>query len=85
MLPMLRCFAKPIVCNCLEKLIEALSIRTRPATCSAPAVRLCLKQFYKDHYFLSRDVLQLNKILLRSLPHFALLAAAALMVQLKMN
>lgn len=25
-------------------------------------VRLCLKQFHKDHYFVSRDVLQLNKI-----------------------
>lgn len=41
--------------------MEALSIRTRPATCFVSAVRLCLKQFHKDHYFLSRDVLQLNK------------------------
>lgn len=65
--------------------MEALSIGTRPATRSVPAVGLCLKQFHKDHYFPSQDVLQLNKILLHSFPRFAALAAAALMVQLKMN
>lgn len=65
--------------------MEALSIGTRPATRSVPAVGLCLKQFHKDHYFPSQDVLQLNKILLYSFPRFAALAVAALMVQLKMN
>lgn len=65
--------------------MEALSIRTGPATCFVSAVRLCLKQFHKDHYFLSQDVLQLNKILPRSFLLFILLTAAALMVQLKMN
>jgi len=42
--------------------MEALSIRTRPATCFVSAVRLCLKQFHKDHYFLSQDVFQRNEI-----------------------
>lgn len=59
--------------NCVllfRKLMEALSIPTRPATCFVLAVRLCLKQFHKDHYFLSLDVSQLNKILLRFVPGF---------------
>lgn len=64
--------------------MEALSIRTRPATCFVSAVRLCLKQFHKDHYFLSRHVLQLNKILLHSFLPFVLHMAGAFMVQLKM-
>lgn len=74
--------------NCMllfRKLMEALSIWTRPATCFVSAVRLCLKQFHKDHYFLSQDALQLNKILLRLFLPFVQLTAAALMVQLKMN
>lgn len=63
----------------------ASSIGTGPATRFVPAVGLCLKQFYKDHYFPSQNVLQLNNILLHSFPRLAALAAAALMVQLKMN
>lgn len=42
--------------------MDALLIWTRPATCFVSAVRLCLKQFHKDHYFVSQDVSQLNKI-----------------------
>lgn len=53
-----------------RKLMEAASIRTRPASCFVSAVRLCLKQFHKDHYFLSRDVSEPNEILLRSLLAF---------------
>lgn len=83
-----RCYAalaKPIACYSLDELMEVLSIRTRPATRLVLAVGSRLKQFHKDHYFPFQDVLQLNKILLRSLPCCVAQAAAALIVQLKMN
>lgn len=83
-----RCYAalaKPIARYSSDELMEVSSIPTRPATRLVPAVGSRLKQFHKDHYFPFQDVLQPNKILLRSLPCRVAQAAAALMVQLKMN